>query len=57
MVKRYLNWLNEDHETESVGGFAIDSFPSGANKKPLSVVYPESFVDELDLDIEEEIED
>lgn len=43
MLKQYLEWLNhEDEELESVGGFAIDSFPTKASKKPLTVVYPES---------------
>ena len=44
MLNKYLKWLNEESEpeSESVGGFAIDSFPTKANKKPLSVVYPES---------------
>jgi hypothetical protein len=43
VLKQYLEWLNhEDEELESVGGFAIDSFPTKASKKPLTVVYPES---------------
>ena len=43
MLKQYLEWLNHEDETiESVGGFAIDSFPTKSNKKPLTVVYPES---------------
>lgn len=43
MIKQYLEWLNhEDEALESVGGFAIDSFPTKASKKPLTVVYPES---------------
>jgi hypothetical protein len=46
MLKKYLKWLSEDNETESVGGFAIDSFPNKANKKPLPVVYPENIVGE-----------
>lgn len=47
MLKQYLEWLNhEDEELEAVGGFAIDSFPTKASKKPLTVVYPES----VDLD-------
>jgi hypothetical protein len=47
MLKQYLEWLNhEDEELEAVGGFAIDSFPTKASKKPLTVIYPES----VDLD-------
>ena len=43
MIKQYLEWLNhEDENLEAVGGFAIDSFPTKASKKPFSVVYPES---------------
>lgn len=44
MIKEYLKWLqNEETEIESVGGFAIDSFPTKANKRPLPVIYPESY--------------
>ena len=55
MLNKYLKWLNEESEpeSESVGGFAIDSYD--AKSKPLSVVYPES-VEEEDIKQKEMIE-
>ena len=44
MINKYLKWLYEKSETESVGSFAIDSFPTKASKKPLPVIYSE-FID------------
>lgn len=57
ITKEYLDWLNEDTENESVGGFAIDSFPTKANKRPLPVIYPGESIhpDEL-KHIEEDID-
>lgn len=51
-LNNYMEQLFEEDEIdESVGGFAIDSFPTKANKKPLSVVYPESVdLDNYDID-------
>lgn len=46
MLDEYLDFLNEESETESVGGFAIDSFPTKASKRPLPVIYPESVVED-----------
>lgn len=44
MLKDYLNWLNEEVENEDACGFAIDSFPTKASKKPLPVIYPNESV-------------
>jgi hypothetical protein len=51
-IEEYLDQINEDTENESVGGFAIDSFPTRASKRPLPVVYPES----VDLDTNYDID-
>jgi len=46
-LKRYLEHLND--VDESVGGFAIDSFPTKAKNKVLSVPYPTNeSIDEYD---------
>lgn len=56
-LEMYLKKINEDTENESVGGFAIDSFPTKANKRPLPVIYPGESIhpDEL-KNIEEDID-
>jgi hypothetical protein len=54
MLEDYLNKLNEEYETEDVGGGmvsaaaglpGIDSFPRSAHNKPLRVAYPNEAVD------------
>jgi len=46
-LKQYLYRLFEEEELESVGGFAIDSFPTKASKKSLiGVAYPDRIVSE-----------
>lgn len=45
MIKEYLEWLSKP-KNESVGGFAIDSFPETNKKKILRVPYPENIVSE-----------
>jgi hypothetical protein len=49
MLKEYLDKLNEEIENEDACGFAIDSFPTRAHKRPLTDVirpaYPNEAVD------------
>ena len=45
MLDKYLKSLSEDIENEDACGFAIDSFPTKANKRPLPVPYPNESVD------------
>lgn len=42
IIEFYLEYLSK----EAVGGFAIDSFPTKVNKRPLSVPYPNENIDE-----------
>jgi len=54
MLKDYLNWLNEEVENEDACGFAIDSFPTKASRKPLTDIIKTAYPNES---IDEEIED
>jgi len=46
MLKEYLDWLNEETENENACGFAIDSFPTRAHKRPLTDVIRPAYPNE-----------